>query len=83
MLMWVCSAYCLAGEYLVNEEVAYRLRVTFTEPVTLTYFGDVLLEVSPPEGESDEFLFSGAELPAWVGHGLAWTPATARIAEFA
>jgi len=82
MLMWVCSAYCLAGEYLVNEEVAYGLRVTFTEPVTLTYFGDVLLEVSPPEGESGQFLFSGAELPAWVGHGLAWTPTSARITSY-
>jgi len=76
------SVSLLAGEYLVNEEVAYGLRVTFTEPVTLTYFGDVLLEVSPPEGESDEFLFSGAELPAWVGHGLAWTPTSARITSY-
>jgi len=76
------SISVLAGEYLINESVAYGLRVTFTEPVTLTYYGDVLLEVSP-EGEADEFVFSGAELPAWVGHGLAWTPTTARIVESA
>ena len=78
----LCSIPTLAGEYLINEEAAYGLRVTFSEPVTLTYFGDVLMQVSP-EGEATEFVFSGAELPAWMGHGLAWTPATARIAEFA
>jgi len=77
----LCSMPTLAGEYLMNEEVAYGLRVTFSEPVTLTYFGDVLMQVSP-EGEAAEFLFSGAELPAWVGHGLAWTPASARIVDY-
>ena len=75
------SLSLFAGEYLMNEETAYGLRVTFTEPVTLTHFGDVLMTVSP-EGESTEFVFSGAELPAWVGHGLAWKPATARLASY-
>jgi len=75
------SVSLLAGEYLVNEEVAYGLRVTFTEPVTLTQFGDVLTEVDPM-GESTQFLFSGAQLPAWVGHGLAWTPASTRITSY-
>ena len=74
----LCSLACLAGEYLMNEEVAYGLRVTFSEPVTITHFGDVLMTVSPL-GEATEFVFSGAELLAWVGHGLAWEPATARI----
>jgi len=71
----------LAGEYLMNEEVAFGLRVTFSEPVTITHFGDVL-DVMSPEGEATEFVFSGAELPAWVGHGLAWTPASARIVDY-
>ena len=74
----LCSMPTLAGEYLMNEEVAYGLRVTFSEPVTLTYFGDVLMQVSP-EGEAAEFVFSGAELPAWVGHGLAWVPTSTHI----
>jgi len=74
----LCSVPVLAGEFLMNEEVAYGLRVTFSEPVTLSYFGDVLTVVSP-QGEASAFTFSGAELPPWVGHGLAWTPATARI----
>jgi len=81
MLMWVCSAYCLAGEFLMNEEAAYGLRVVFSEPVTLTWFGDVLIEVDPMD-ESNTFLFSGAQLPAWAGHGLAWTPASARITSY-
>jgi len=58
----ICSISCFAGEYLVNEEVAYGLRVTFSEPVTIRHFGDVLTVVSP-QGEAIEFIFSGAELP--------------------
>jgi len=81
VLLVLSSIPALAGEYLINEEVAYGLRVTFTEAVTITYFGDVLVEVSP-EGEAVEFIFSGAELPAWVGHGLAWTPGAANIASY-
>jgi len=77
----LCSIPVLAGEFLMNEEVAYGLRVTFSEPVVLGYFGDVLTVVSP-RGEASVFTFSGAELPPWVGHGLAWTPATARIASY-
>jgi len=77
----LCSVSVLAGEFLMNEEVAYGLRVTFSEPVMLGYFGDVLTVVSP-RGEAAVFTFSGAELPPWVGHGLAWTPATARITSY-
>jgi hypothetical protein len=77
----LCSVPVLAGEFLMNEEVAYGLRVTLSEPVTLTYFGDVLMTVSP-QGEASVFTFSGAELPPWVGHGLAWTPASARIESY-
>ena len=75
----LCSISVLAGEFLMNEEIAYGLRVTFSKPVTITHFGDVLMTVSP-QGQATEFIFSGAELPAWVGHGLAWEPTTARIA---
>jgi len=70
-----------AGEYLMNEEVAYGLRVTFSEPVTVTHFGDVLMTMMP-QGEASEFMFYGAELPAWVGHGLMWAPASARIVDY-
>ena len=81
ILLGVVSSLCLAGEFLMNEEVAYGLRVMFSEPVTLTRFGDVLNEVDPSD-ESDTFVFTGAELPAWVGHGLAWTPTSARITSY-
>ena len=77
----LCSVPVFAGEFLMNEEVAYGLRVTFSEPVTLTHFGDVLTVVSP-ESEATEFVFSGDELPAWVGHGMSWTPSTARIVNY-
>ena len=74
----LCSIPTLAGEYLINEEVAYGLRVTFSEPVTITRFGDVLMQISP-DGEATEFLFFGGELPAWAGHWMAWSPVSARI----
>jgi len=77
----LCSFPSLAGEFLINDSVAYGLRVTFSAPVTITYSGDVLPTVSP-EGEAVEFLFSGARLPAWVGHGLIWTPTSARILSY-
>jgi len=68
----------LAGEYLMNEEVAYGLRVTFSEPVMITHFGDVLMAASP-EGPATEFVFSGGELQPWVGHWLIWEPAYATL----
>ncbi|MFC2100176.1 hypothetical protein ACFLSF_05035, partial [Candidatus Bipolaricaulota bacterium] len=77
----LCSLPSLAGEFLINESDVYGVRVTFSESVTLTYFGDVLLTVAP-QGESTEFTFSGAKLPAWVGHGMIWAPATARILDY-
>lgn len=77
----LCSIPAFAGEYLTNENVAYGLHVTFSEPVAITNFGDVLTVVEP-QGEATEFVFSGAELPACVGHWLAWTPASARIESY-
>ncbi|MCK4393139.1 hypothetical protein KAX17_09560 [Candidatus Bipolaricaulota bacterium] len=70
----------LAGEYLMNDtgKAVYRLRVVFSERVTLTGFGDVLTTVEPT-GESREFTFSGGELEAWGGHWFRWEPASARV----
>jgi len=75
------SLSSLAGEYLMNEDVALGLRVVFSEPVTITGFGDVFTTVDP-QGEATEFMFSGGELPAWVGHWFNYAPATARVIEY-
>ncbi|MFC2081973.1 hypothetical protein ACFLR0_02195, partial [Candidatus Bipolaricaulota bacterium] len=73
----------LAGEYLMNDtgRTVRALRIVFSEPVTITSFGDTLLTVEP-EGEADEFLFSGGEVAPWEGHGIVWTPGTARIVSY-
>jgi len=73
----LCSIPVFAGEYLMNDtgEAVTGLRVVFSEPVSITGFGDVLLSVDP-QGESIEFIFSGGELEAWGGHWLNWEPTT-------
>jgi parallel beta-helix repeat protein len=77
------SLPAFAGEYLMNDtgEIANVLRVIFTEPVTITDFGDMLLAVDPQD-ESMEFVFSGWEVPPWSGHWLNWEPETATIASY-
>jgi len=76
VLMLAPSAF--AGEYLMNEEKALGLRVVFSEPVTITAFGDVFTTVKP-EMESREFVFYGGELAPWVGHWLNWEPSSAEL----
>jgi len=75
------SVPLLAGEFLINEGIVYGVRVTFSEPVTITQFGD-LLPMVYPDGETAEFLFYGAKLPAWVGHWIIWEPTSARILNY-
>ena len=72
------SVSVFAGEYLMNEETAMGLRVVFSEPVTITGFGDIFTVVSP-EGEASEFLFYGGELAPWDGHWLNWEPRSAML----
>ena len=63
-----CSVSLFAGEYLMNDtgQTVYGLQVTFSEPVTITGYGDVLMMLEPA-GESTDFTFSGGELEAWGG----------------
>jgi len=74
----IISFSALAGEYLMNdtEDTVYGLHVVFSEPVTVTGFGDILTVVEPI-GQSMEFTFSGGEIEAWGGHWLNWEPASA------
>ncbi|MHA1858682.1 MAG: hypothetical protein ACTSUU_04465, partial [Candidatus Thorarchaeota archaeon] len=54
------------------------LTVTFSEPVTITSFGDVLM-TAEPTGESTTFTFSGGEVSPSSGEWLNWVPASARL----
>lgn len=79
----LCSIPLFAGEYLMNDTLrtVYGLRVIFSEPVSITSFGDVFTAVEPA-GESTEFVFSGGELGSWDGHWFNWEPASAIIATY-
>jgi|GEM_PF-2458803 len=66
------------AEYLSNEVPAMALRVEFSEPVTVTGYGEVFTSVAP-ESEAIEFLFFGGELAPWDGHWLSWQPAVAKL----
>jgi len=80
VVLGVWSLPLTAGEFLMNDlgELARALRVTFSEPVIITAFGDTLMDVSPSE-ESAEFTFSGGAVEPWGGHWLNWEPTGARI----
>jgi len=82
LLLVVCLAAwaspVIGGEFLLNEETARALRIIFSEPVTITGFGDVFTVVEPAS-ESKEFVFSGAKLDPWMGHWVDWSPTTAAI----
>lgn len=70
----------VAGTYLMNDtgQTVYGLQVTFSEAVTITGYGDVLMRVEPT-GESRTFTFSGGRLEGWAGHWLSWEPASAKL----
>jgi aryl-phospho-beta-D-glucosidase BglC (GH1 family) len=72
-----------AGEFLMNDsgEAATALRVTFSQPVTITGFGDVLMTVEPSKASST-FEFSGGKVEAWGGQWLNWKPEAASIVEY-
>lgn len=80
VLLILFSIPVLAGEYLMNDtgQTVYGLTVAFSEPVTITGFGDVLMTVEPT-GESTSFTFSGGEVEAWGGHWLNWEPDSATL----
>jgi len=80
VLVLILSSSAFAGDYLMNDtdDVITGLRVVFSEPVTITGYGDVLIAVEP-QGESTEFVFSGGEVDAWGGQWLNWEPGSATI----
>jgi hypothetical protein len=69
-----------AGTYLMNDtgQTVYGLRVTFSEPVKITAFGDVLTHVDPT-GRATQFTFSGGEVSTSGGEWFNWESATAEL----
>jgi len=76
------SFVAYAGAFLTNDTGAdaVGLRVTFSEPVTITAFGDTLTAVTP-QTLSSEIVFSGGTVGAWGGQWFNYAPATATIVQ--
>jgi len=58
--------------------MVYGLQVTFSEPVQITAFGDVLMSVEPTS-TSTVFTFTGGAVEVWGGHWLNWEPMSATL----
>ena len=71
-----------AGDVITNDtgEDVTGLRVTFSEPVLITGFGDVLSSVDT-QMLSFEFIFSGGTVKPWESHWFNYAPATATVVE--
>jgi len=76
------SCGVLAGEVITNDtgEDATGLRVSFSTPVLITAFGDILTSVDP-QMLSFEFVFSGGAVEPWESHWFNYAPATASVME--
>lgn len=74
------SLSSLAGEVITNDtgEDAIGLQVVFSESVTITAFGDTLMQVDQT-GAASEFVFSGGTVSPWGSHWMSWTPSSAKL----
>jgi hypothetical protein len=80
----VClSVAVYAGEVITNDtgEDATGLRVSFSTPVLITAFGDILTSVDP-QMLSFEFVFSGGTVKPWDSQWFNYAPATASVMEY-
>jgi hypothetical protein len=77
------SVVIYAGEVITNDtgDDATGLRVSFSTPVLITAFGDILAAVDP-QMLSFEFVFSGGTVKPWESHWLNYAPATASVMEY-
>ena len=80
LALLLCSIPTLAGEYIMNDtgQMVYGLIVTFSEPVTITTFGDALTQVDPT-CEATTFAFSCGDVAASGGEWLNWEPTSAQL----
>jgi hypothetical protein len=71
-----------AGEVITNDtgEDATGLRVSFSTPVLITAFGDILTSVDP-QMLAFGFVFSGGTVEPWESHWFNYAPTTARVME--
>jgi|GEM_PF-6526510 len=74
------SAAVFAGQVITNDtgEDATGLRVTFSSPVLITSFGDILTTVDQA-ALSYEFVFSGGTVKPWESQWFNYAPATASV----
>jgi len=73
----------LAGEVITNDtgKEATGLHVSFSTPVLITAFGDVLTSVDP-QMLAFEFVFSGGVVEPWGSHWMNWAPSTAQVVDY-
>lgn len=76
------SVSVIAGEVITNDsgEDATGLRVSFSTPVLITAFGDILTTVDP-QMLSFEFVFSGGIVKPWDSQWFNYAPATATVVQ--
>ena len=81
--MAATSGSSTAGGFLMNDtgQTVYGLQVAFSQPVTLTSYGDVLTSVLPA-GESTAFTFSGGEVSPGGSHWLNWEPSSVSLVTY-
>ena len=81
--MLCLSIVVCAGEVITNDtgEDATGLRVTFSEPVVITAFGDVLTSVDPLM-MAYEFEFSGGVVKPGGSHWMNWAPLTGQVLSY-
>jgi len=75
VLLALCSLPLQATQILLNDsgELAFGIRVVFSQPVTLNGFGDTLGAVTPST-ENAEFIFFAGTVVPWGTHWLSWEP---------
>jgi ABC-type transport system substrate-binding protein len=60
--------------------VARAIRITFSEPVEITGFGDTFGYQSP-KGKATIFVFTGTPLDEWWTFWISWSPDSAGVVE--
>ena len=80
LIVAVCALPAFAGTVYTNDSgiTAKAFRIVFSEPVTITSFGDTFA-TQEPEGEADKFVFSGGEAKTWDSIWLTWEPSSAKV----
>ena len=74
------SIVAYAGEVITNDtgEPATGLRITFSAPVIIVGFGDILTSVDSQMSAS-EFVFSGGTVEPWESHWFNYAPTTVSV----